>query len=193
MGAKAKSLLLCGVSFVAAIAHAAPTMAQDGVGTLLPVLNITGTRVFGGGIVGTSTTAITAEDIERAPVKTLSDILSREPGVQVRNLFGGVNGSRSVVDMRGFGAAAQSNTLILINGRRLHDLDQVGVDLASIPIESIERVEVTRGNSGVVLYGDGAIGGVINIITKTGVGQKPGGRIDGAFGSFGHREGNSSV
>jgi len=86
-----------------------------------------------------------------------------------------------------------SNTLVLVNGRRLHDLDQVGVDLASIPVESIERVEITRGNSGVVLYGDGAICGVINIITKTGVGAKPGGRIDGAFGSFNHREGNASI
>jgi iron complex outermembrane receptor protein len=189
----ARRLLLCGVSFVAAMACGAPAMAQDGMGTLLPVLNITGTRVFGGGIVGTSTTTITAQDIERSPVKTLSDILSREPGIQVKNLFGGVNSALSTVDMRGFGASAVSNTLVLINGRRLHDLDQVGVDLASIPIESIERVEITRGNSGTVLYGEGAVGGVINVITKNGVGQKPGGRIDGAFGSFGHRESNTSV
>ena len=49
----------------------------------------------------------------------------------------------------------------------------VGVDLAAIPRESIERIEITRGNSGAVLYGDGAVGGVINIVTKTGVGVKP--------------------
>jgi iron complex outermembrane receptor protein len=193
MDAKTKRVLLCGVSVLtglAAFAAATPASAQTQV---LPQINVTDTRIFGGGITGTSTTTITAEDIARAPEQTLPAILSREPGIQVRNLFGGVNAARSVVDMRGFGAAAVSNTLVLVNGRRLHDLDQVGVDLASIPIESIERVEITRGNSGVVLYGDGAIGGVINIITKNGVGAKPGGRIDGAFGSFGHREGNASV
>ena len=49
-----------------------------------------------------------------------------------------------------------------------------GVDLAAIPRESIERIEITRGNSGVVLYGDGAVGGVINIVTKNGVGAEAG-------------------
>ena len=66
------------------------------------------------------------------------------------NLFGGVNGARSTVDMRGFGAAASSNTLVLINGRRINDLDIAGVDLAAIPRDSIERIEITRGNSGAV-------------------------------------------
>jgi len=146
----------------------------------------------GGGIVGASTTIITSADIERSPSATLHDILSREPGVQVTNLFGGVNGARSTVDMRGFGAAASSNTLILINGRRINDLDIAGVDLASIPRESIDRIEITRGNSGAVLYGDGAMGGVINIVTKSGVGSKPTARFEGAFGSFNYKEGIAS-
>lgn len=205
MDAKAKRFLLCGVSVFAAVGFAAPVLAQE---QQLPQINITDTRLQGtsriganswggivsgtAGIVGTSTTVITAEDIERSPTQTLPDILSREPGVQVQNLFGGVNGAYSQIDMRGFGAASTSNTLFLINGRRVNDLDQRGIDLASIPRESIERIEITRGNSGVVLYGDGAVGGVINIITKNGVGARPGGRIDGAFGSFGYREGNAS-
>lgn len=161
--------------------------------TLLPQIYVTATRLGGGGITGTSTSVITAEEIERSPGVSLQEILSREPGVQVQTLFGGVNGARTTVDMRGFGAAAASNTLFLINGRRITDLDLVGVDLASIPRESIERIEVTRGNSGVVLYGDGAVGGVINIITKNGVGQKPSARIEGAFGSFKYLEGKAST
>jgi iron complex outermembrane receptor protein len=188
--AKAKRFLLGSVSVLAVAGFATPALAQD---QLLPQINVTDTRTFGAGITGTSTTVITAQDIERSPAQNLPEILSREPGIQVQTLFGGVNGSRSVVDMRGFGAAAPSNSVVLINGRRINDLDIPSVDLAAIPIESIERIEITRGGSGVVLYGDGAIGGVINIITKTGVGQKPGGRIDGAFGSLGYREGNASV
>lgn len=170
----------------------------------LPEISVTNTRLtgtsnvngfvgYGAGIVGASTSVITAEDIARSPAQTLPDILSREPGVQVTNPFGAVNGARSVVDMRGFGASAGSNTLILINGRRINDLDIAAVDLASIPRESIERIEITRGNSGAVLYGDGAMGGVINIVTKTGVALPPRLRLDGAFGSFQHREGNLSA
>jgi iron complex outermembrane receptor protein len=158
----------------------------------LPPIDVSSSRL-GTGIVGASTTIITAEDIARSPRQSLPDILSREPGVQTTNLFGGVNGSNSVVDMRGFGATAASNTLILIDGRRITDIDLAGVDLSSIPRDSIERIEVTRGNSGVVLYGDGAVGGVINIVTKTGVAKPFSGRVEAGFGSFKQREGNVSV
>ncbi|MEI9806014.1 MAG: TonB-dependent receptor [Pseudolabrys sp.] len=158
----------------------------------LPPIDVSSSRLSGG-IVGTSTTIITAEDIQRSPAQTLPDILSREPGIQVTNPYGGVNGARSVVDMRGFGAAATSNTLILIDGRRINDLDIAGVDLASIPRDSIDHIEITRGNSGVVLYGDGAVGGVINIVTKSSTGSRVGGRVEAGFGSFKQREANVSA
>ncbi len=193
MGSK-RGIMLGGV-MLAGILGAQAAQAQDepqDKPQILPLLRVTASRL-GAGIAGTSTTIITSEEIERSPAQTLPDILSREPGIQVANLFGGVNGARSVVDMRGFGAAAASNTLVLINGRRITDLDLVGVDLASIPRQSIERIEITRGNSGVVLYGDGAVGGVINIVTKSGAGEPPYRRIDGAFGSFNQREGNVSA
>jgi iron complex outermembrane receptor protein len=158
-----------------------------------PVIGTAASGIVTGTIItGASSTVITSADIERSPSHSLQDILSREPGIQVTNLFGGVNGARSQIDMRGFGAAAASNTLLLINGRRVTDLDFVGFDLGSIPREAIDRVEITRGNSGVVLYGDGAVGGVINIVTKTGVALPPRARFDFTTGSFKYREGNAS-
>ena len=158
-----------------------------------PVIGTAASGIVTGTIItGASSTVITSTDIARSPGHSLQDLLSREPGVQVTNLFGGVNGARSQVDMRGFGAAAGSNTLLLINGRRVTDLDLVGFDIASIPRESIERVEITRGNSGAVLYGDGAMGGVINIVTKTGVALPTRARLDTTVGSFNYREGNAS-
>lgn len=145
------------------------------------------------GITGASTSVITAEEIARSPEQTLPGILSREPGVQVSNLFGGVNGARSTVDVRGFGATGASNTLILVNGRRFDQPDLQGFDWGSIPLNSIERVEITRGSSGGVLYGDGAVGGVINIVTKTGVNAPPSARFEAAFGSFNQVEGRASA
>ena len=125
------------------------------------------------GIVGTSSTVITAADIAHSPYYTLPEILGQVPGVQLTSLYGGVNGVGTSVDLRGFGAFAKSNSLILVNGRRLNDIDMAAVDLSTIPLNSIERIEITRGNSGAVLYGDYAVGGVINIVTKSGVGGPP--------------------
>jgi iron complex outermembrane recepter protein len=160
--------------------------------TMLPEVAVTATRTEGG-IVGASTSVITAEDIARSPGATLQDVLAREPGVQTWSTFGGVNGAGSTVDLRGFGATAASNTLVLLNGRRLTDIDLAGVDFSAIPRESIERVEITRGNSGAVLYGDSAVGGVINIVTKTGVALPTSARVEGMVGSFRQREGAVSA
>ncbi len=124
----------------------------------------------GGGITGSSTSIITRDAIERAPQASLADIIAREAGVQTTSLYGGVNGAGTAIDLRGFGATGPSNTLVLVDGRRLNDWDLPGFDLSTIAKDSIERIEITRGNSGAVLYGDGAVGGVINIVTRSGAG-----------------------
>jgi iron complex outermembrane recepter protein len=149
--------------------------------------NATPIRQFAG-IVGASTSVITAEDIAHSPAQSIQEIIAQTPGVQLTSLFGGVNGVGTTVDLRGFGAFATANSLVLINGRRLNDIDMAGVDLSTIPRDSIERIEITRGNSGAVLYGDNAVGGVINIVTKTGIGGPPVAiRAEGGAGSFNQR------
>jgi iron complex outermembrane recepter protein len=146
------------------------------------------------GIVGASSTVITAQDIARSPALTIQEIIGQAPGVQLTTLYGGVNGAQTNVDVRGFGAFATANTLVLINGRRVNDVDLAGIDLSTIPRDSIERIEITRGNSGAVLYGDNAVGGVINIVTKTAVGAPPFSiRAEGGFGSFNQSQGSVSA
>jgi iron complex outermembrane receptor protein len=154
--------------------------------------NVAGSASGSGGITGASTTIITREDIERSPQATLADIIGREAGVQTSSFYGGVNGAGTTVDLRGFGVTGPSNTLVLINGRRLNDWDLPGFDLSTIARESVERIEITRGNSGAVLYGDGAVGGVINIVTRSGVGVPSQTRVEGGVGSFATKEGNFS-
>lgn len=160
--------------------------------TTLPAITITASRLFDG-IAGTSTTVLSAQDIERVPGQTVQDVLATIPGVQLQSLYGGTGGVGTTVDLRGFGAFATSNTLVLINGRRVNDLDMAGVDFTSIPRQSIERIEVTRGNSGAVLYGDNAVGGVINIVTKTGIGKPALFRAEAGLGSFNQTHGNASL
>jgi iron complex outermembrane receptor protein len=136
----------------------AETPAPDNILVTATRLDETNTRARG------NTTIISAEDIENSTARTLPELLGREAGVLSRSLFGN-NGASATVDIRGFGAASTQNTLILLDGRRLNDVDLSSINFGTIPLQSIERIEITR-NSGAVLYGDGAVGGAINIITR---------------------------
>ncbi|MDH3859628.1 MAG: TonB-dependent receptor plug domain-containing protein, partial [Gammaproteobacteria bacterium] len=106
---------------------------------------------------------LTSEQIKSSGVSTTSEVLRGIPGVQVDDLFG--SGSQINVSVRGFSSTANANTLILVNGRRLNYSDTASPDLHHILPRDIERIEVMVGSAG-SLYGDQAVGGVINIITK---------------------------
>ncbi|MFC1867900.1 TonB-dependent receptor [Thermodesulfobacteriota bacterium] len=101
--------------------------------------------------------------IRTSNAKNVVDILKYEEGIIVRDLLG--NGKSAQVDLRGFGETGPYNTLVLVDGRRVNEIDLSGIDWTQIPLEQIERIEVVRG-TGTVLYGDNAVGGVINIITR---------------------------
>jgi len=116
-------------------------------------------------LLPSSVTIITAEDIRRSPAKTLPELLALQAGVSTRSLYGN-HATQTTVDLRGFGATSTQNTLILLDGRRLNDIDLSDVNYAAIPLDNIDHIEIIRGGGG-VLYGDGAVGGAINIVTKT--------------------------
>jgi len=109
-------------------------------------------------------TTISRQEIESSGAAHIVDVLRGRSGVLVEDTFG--DGSRAVISMRGFsGSTAISNTLILVDGRRLNNTDLSSPDLNSISLNDVERIEIVQGSSG-VLYGDQAVGGVVNIITK---------------------------
>lgn len=126
---------------------------------------------------------ITKEDIENTPAIGIPDLLKTQAGIDVSSFYGN-QGIDANVDIRGFGDAANSNTLILLDGQRLNPVDGGTIQWSTIPLQALQRIEVIRGG-GSVLYGDRASGGVINLITdKSG---KPGASLTASVGSFDYR------
>ncbi len=118
---------------------------------------------------------ITAEDIaKQSPVNDLSDIIRKMPGVNLTgNSASGSRGNNRQIDIRGMGP---ENTLeSLIDGKPVTSRNSVRLgwrgerdtrgDTSWVPPEMIERIEVIRGPAA-ARYGNGAAGGVVNIITK---------------------------
>lgn len=110
-----------------------------------------------------SITVISRDEIEASGARHVIDVLHGRGGVQIFDSFG--DGGRSSIGMRGFGETANANTLILVDGRRLNNSDIAPPDLNNIALEDVERVEIVQGSAG-VLFGDQAVGGVVNIITR---------------------------
>lgn len=107
---------------------------------------------------------ISSEEIRASQAQSVLDILQRRAVIQVTDSRG--DGSTPILGMRGFGVTGSQNTLVLLDGRRFNnDTDLGPVNLRNISLASVERIEIVNGSSG-TLFGAGAVGGVINIITK---------------------------
>jgi len=139
--------------------------------------------------VPANVTVIDQRDIKDSNAKTVVDLLRLEEGIVVRDLLG--NGKRSEVDLRGFGETGPYNTLVMVDGRRVNEIDLSGVDWTQIPLEHVDRIEILRG-TGTVLYGDNAVGGVINIITKI-PSEKPSITSGATLGSYSRNKETASI
>jgi iron complex outermembrane receptor protein len=115
-------------------------------------------------LAGGPVTVIDRQSVEFANATTLGQVLAGQAGIQLTDLYG--DGTTTTVDLRGFGATAPSNVLILVDGRRLNNSADIGAPaLGQIPLEQVERIEITRGSAG-VRHGNQAVGGVVNIVTR---------------------------
>ncbi|MDA3832784.1 MAG: TonB-dependent receptor [Spirochaetales bacterium] len=110
-----------------------------------------------------SVTVISKKEIERRNIKTVDEALSELTGIFVKRTKGLMDSTPSV-RVRGF--KGDQYTLVLLDGQPLNDSYGGGVEWGMFPVDNIERIEVIRGAAS-ALYGGNAMGGVINIITKT--------------------------
>jgi len=163
-----------------AFAIVPPTSANE---TELEPVIVTATRSpQSGNPTASAVTVITREMIEASGAERVDQVLRSATGIQLADLYG--DGSRTLISVRGFGETAVSNVLILVDGRRLNNPDIAAPDLASIALKDVERIEILQGSAG-SLYGDQAVGGVINIITRTP--QAFSGDVTAAAGSYDNR------
>lgn len=113
------------------------------------------------------TTVITRADIEKLQIQDLASLLSRFPAIDMTQ-NGGL-GKASGVSIRGTNS---DHVLILVDGVKWYSATSGSSALQDFPVSQIDRIEVVRGpRAG--LYGSEAIGGVIQIFTKSGSVNKP--------------------
>ncbi len=110
-----------------------------------------------------SVTVINGEDLEKQNIQTVDDALGSLAGIYVKRTKGLMDATTSV-RLRGF--SGDQYTLILLDGQPINDAYTGGLDWNTVPTANVERIEVIRGAAS-ALYGGNAMGGVINIITKT--------------------------
>ncbi|TFW29205.1 TonB-dependent receptor [Duganella callida] len=108
-------------------------------------------------------TIIGADEIRRAGANDVNSAIRKIGGVYGRQ---SLDGSPDFgLDLRGFGTNSSQNLVIVLDGVRLSENELSNAVLSTIPIDTVDRIEILRGGAS-VLYGDGATAGVINIVTK---------------------------
>ncbi|TWR88463.1 TonB-dependent receptor domain-containing protein [Pseudomonas saxonica] len=146
----------------------------------LPQTLITGNRQVEARSDSTSANSVfTRDDIDRLQPTSLTDLLSRVPGVQVARSGG--RGALPGIYIRGTKSA---QSLVLVDGQRMANATSADSNLQYLNIDQIERVEVLRGSRSVI-YGSDAIGGVIQIFTRRGAVHAPQLWLHSAVGSYG--------
>jgi iron complex outermembrane receptor protein len=164
-------------------------IAPDTVAYSLSEVIVTADRVSA--ILGTQTAMVSrlsGETLRRQPIQRLTDGLQAVPGLVV--LHAGTMGDQPRLIMRGFyGGGEAEYTAVLLDGVPLGSLASGVVSWDVIPLSAVREVEVVRGSAS-ALYGDAAVGGVINIITRAHAPTPPRWRI--AAGDYETVEGSGA-
>ena len=173
MSSKSTAFLFSGLS-AAIISTVAP--ASFAADTKLQTVYVSATRSETAQVpVASQISVITQEEIRVSGAKLLSEVLRTQAGIQLTDSDG--SGARNVtVSMRGLSGA--NNVLVLVDGRKLNNPSLASPALNTVALKDVERIEIVQGSAG-VLYGDQAVGGVINVVTRRAVA----GEVNGSVGA----------
>jgi outer membrane cobalamin receptor len=117
-------------------------------------------------------------DMQTSGAKTIGELLANEPGMDWQT-YGNYGGAPQEIHIRGMRGNA---TQVLVNGVSVNSPSFGSADVSKIPIDNIERIEVVKG-SGSLLYGSGAMGGTVNIVTKEPTRDKMDLKVGAGYGS----------
>jgi outer membrane cobalamin receptor len=101
-------------------------------------------------------------DIQESPAQNLGEFLANELGIDWRT-YGNYGGATQEIHIRGMSG---DGTQVFVNGVNINSPSLGMANVGAIPLNNIERIEVVKG-AGSLLYGSGAMGGTVNIITKS--------------------------
>jgi iron complex outermembrane receptor protein len=157
-------LLAAAVSLCFATPFAAHAEETVQAGQALASVVVTGSRFDADpALAPIGATIISADDIRRAGASDVNAAIRKIGGVYGRQ---SLDGSPDFgLDLRGFGTNSSQNMVIVLDGVRLSENELSNAILSTIPVDTVERIEILRGGAS-VLYGDGATAGVINIVTR---------------------------
>jgi iron complex outermembrane receptor protein len=135
--------------------------------------------------VPANVTVLGRSQIERGDAQTLQDLLSSQAGVVLFDQVG--DDVSKTLDLRGFGG---TGTRVFLNGAPLNEPRNNSLSLELVPLEMLERIEITRGSTA-ALAGGGSEAGVINLWTRRG--ESFGGSLSLAAGDFGTLDADAAL
>ncbi|HSY50985.1 MAG TPA: TonB-dependent receptor [Thermoanaerobaculia bacterium] len=135
-------------------------------------------------------TVLTRKDIERLPAESLAEVMAFVPGVTMM-FDSGASGIPMVTSRGFFGGGEVEYMKLIIDGVPVGDAESGNVDWRSFRVADIDRIEVLHG-PGSSLYGDTALGGVVQVSTRQSPSDDSRGELYANGGSFSTREAEAS-
>jgi outer membrane receptor protein involved in Fe transport len=133
--------------------------------------------------VPASVTVITKDVIQATPAQSLDDVIRTMPGIIINSDSSyQTHFTANGITMRGLGSGSDARTLVMLDGVPLNGANQGVVQWMQVPLESIDQVELVRGG-GSALWGNYALGGVMNIVTRPPQTSEASGEV--GYGRFG--------
>lgn len=130
-----------------------------------------------------STTIISRDEVRLFPETSVDQIVNKIPGVFAsQRPAGQIHPTGQVFSIRGFGTTTNVNTLVMVDGIPINDPYFRTLDWAQVPKDAVERIEVIRGGGATSMWGNLAMGGIVNIVTREPASNEN--RVHASYGSF---------